>query len=451
MNGSATDLLVVGGGMAGLSAGAWAAQHGARVTLVERAGQLGGTAAMAGFIWTAGSYEALREAIPDGDPALARRLVEGIGPAVDWIASLGVTLGPEVSVLRHGRGRQVDMAAYLRTCESIIRRAPAGRVLLGATTERLLTSGEGRVTGAEVSPADGSRERVAADAVLLATGGFQNDPVLTSLLIHPNSHSILRRSNPVSAGGGLRLGLAVGAAFGKDRAGFYGHLVSHPTRAWEPSLFVALTLYHSEHGLLLNRAGRRFIDETLGDHLSAQAVLEQPRGRALLVTDERVRREHILGSYVEGIEPVDKLALVRRYGGRIAVAEDLEELAYLPEEWGYDAQAVLATVHAFNETAASRPAELDPPRAHDSAPLSEPPYYVVETQPAITFTLGGLLIDADARVLDTEGVPIAGLYAAGGDSGGVFAGRGYAGGLALGLVFGLQAARSVVHPSIATG
>ncbi len=437
--------------MAGLSAGAWAAQHGARVTLVEKAAQVGGTAALAGFVWTAGSYEALREAIPDGDPELARRLVEGIGPALDWIGSLGVTLGPEVSILRYGRGRQVDMASYLRTGEAMIRKAPGGRVLLGATPERLLTSGGGRVSGAEVALAEGGVERIAADAVLLATGGFQNDPVLTSLLIHPNSYLILRRSNPVSAGGGLRLGLAVGAAFGKDRAGFYGHLVSYPTTAWEPSLFVALTLYHSEHGVLLNRAGRRFIDETLSDHLSAQAVLEQPDGRALLVTDERVRRDHILGSYVEGIEPVDKLALVRKYGGRIAVAEDLEELAYLPEEWGYDGQAVLSTVLAFNETAAARPVDLDPPRAHDSAPLSEPPYYVVEAQPAITFTLGGLLIDAEARVLDTQGSPIPGLYAAGGDSGGVFAARGYAGGLALGLVFGLQAARSVVGATTATG
>ncbi len=451
MNQASTDLLVVGGGIAGLSAGAWAARQGARVTLVERAGQVGGTAAMAGFVWTAGSYEALRQAIPDGDPVLARRLVEGMGPALDWIASLGVTIGPEVSILRYGRGREVDMAAYLRTCESMIRRAPGGRVLLGATTKRLLASGDGRVTGAEVSLGDGSVEQVAADGVLLATGGFQNDPVLTSLLIDPHSHSILRRSNPVSAGGGLRLGLAVGAAFGRDGAGFYGHLVSYPITAWGPALFVDLTLYHSEHGLLLNRAGRRFIDETLGDHLSAQAVLEQPRGRALLVTDERVRREHILGSYVEGIEPVDKLALVRRHGGRIAVAADLDELAYLPEEWGYDARAVLSTMRAFNETAAARPAELDPPRTHDSAPLSEPPYYVVEAQPAITFTLGGLLIDADARVLDAEGAPIAGLYAAGGDSGGVFAGRGYAGGLALGLVFGLQAARSVVGANTAIG
>lgn len=63
MNESSTDLLVVGGGMAGLSAGAWAAQHGARVTLVEKAAQVGGSAAFAGFVWTAASYAALREAL----------------------------------------------------------------------------------------------------------------------------------------------------------------------------------------------------------------------------------------------------------------------------------------------------------------------------------------------------------------------------------------------------
>lgn len=342
MNESSTDLLVVGGGMARVSAGAWAAQHGARVTLVEKAAQVGGSAAFAGFVWTAASYAALREAIPDGNPELGRRLVEGIGPGLDWIASLGVAVGPEVSILRYGRGRPVDMASYLRICEAMIRKAPGGRVLLGSAPERLLTSGDGRVSGAEIAPAEGGVELIAADAVLLATGGFQNDPVLTSLLIHPRSYPILR------------------------------------------------------------------------DHLSAQAVLEQPEGRALLVTDEGVRREYILGSYVEGIEPVDKPALVRRYGGHPA--------------------------------ARPRPR----PRTRQCTPL----------RTALSRGRGaachnvysrGLLIDADARVLDTQGSPIPGLYAAGGDSGGVFAAGGYAGGLAMGLVFGLQAARSAVGASTASG
>src|SRR3954454_21681587 len=102
------DLLVLGGGMAGLSAAAWAVREGGSVVLVEK-GELGGSAARAGFVWTAPTYNALREAIPDGDPALARALFDGFDPAVDWIRSLGIEVQPAVTVLRFGRGHQISM------------------------------------------------------------------------------------------------------------------------------------------------------------------------------------------------------------------------------------------------------------------------------------------------------------------------------------------------------
>ena len=84
-----------------------------------------------------------------------------------------------------------------------------------------------------------------------------------------------------------------------------------------------------------------------------------------------------------------------------------------------------------------------PPRVKDATPLLTPPYYVIEVVPAITFSFGGLLINAGARVLDEQGAPVPGLLAAGADSGGVFY-RAYAGGLANALVFGLQAVDTAV-------
>lgn len=65
--------------MAGLSAAAWSVRQGRSVVLVEK-GELGGSARLAGFIWTAPSVEVLREAIPDGDSRLGERLIEGFGP-----------------------------------------------------------------------------------------------------------------------------------------------------------------------------------------------------------------------------------------------------------------------------------------------------------------------------------------------------------------------------------
>ena len=99
------DLLVLGGGMAGLSAAAWSVRQGRSVLLVEK-GELGGSALHAGFIWTAPSVDVLREAIPDGDPVLAERLIDDFEPAVEWVRSLGVEGQPAVTVLRFGRGHQ---------------------------------------------------------------------------------------------------------------------------------------------------------------------------------------------------------------------------------------------------------------------------------------------------------------------------------------------------------
>lgn len=201
------------------------------------------------------------------------------------------------------------------------------------------------------------------------------------------------------------------------------------------------TFYHSEHGVLLNLAGHRFVDESVGDHLNTLAVLEEPEARALFVCDQRVHDEWMLRPYVEGVEPIDAFKLAYRRGARCAVADDLEEFDYLPEEWGYPGSVIRRSLHEFNQACElGRP---DPSRARDAAPLVDPPYYVTELVPAITFTFGGLLIDPQARVLDAQDRPIPGLLAAGADTGGLWF-RAYAGGVATALVFGLEAASTAL-------
>src|SRR4029453_7582350 len=132
------------------------------------------------------TYEALREAIPDGDPALARELVEGFAPAVEWIRSLGIEVQPAVTVLRFGRGHQIQMPNFLHTCEVTIRDDPRSDLLLGADTERLIVE-DGAVRGAVVRPASGETRELRAENTLLATGGFGGDPDLRAELIHPQA------------------------------------------------------------------------------------------------------------------------------------------------------------------------------------------------------------------------------------------------------------------------
>jgi copper transport protein len=90
----------------------------------------------------------LREAIPDGDPRLAARLIEGFAPAVEWVRSLGVECQPAVTVLRFGRGHQTTLLNYLRACELLVREGPGCEIVLGDARRLLLEDGE--VRGAEV-------------------------------------------------------------------------------------------------------------------------------------------------------------------------------------------------------------------------------------------------------------------------------------------------------------
>ncbi|WP_327117943.1 FAD-binding protein [Nocardia sp. NBC_01730] len=427
-----TDVLVIGGGMAGLTAAVRSLDRGSAVMVVEKAAAVGGSARYAGYAWTAPTHAVMDEVNPEGDPALRRALVDGFPDAIAWIRALGVACADAVPILRYGIGHQIDTNQYIEECRRRI--SGAGELFTGAETLALHTR-DGAVAGARVRRSDGTECEIRCAATILATGGFQADTELIGKYIHPHANTMQLRSNPASTGDGLRLAESVGAATGKQCSGFYGHLVPTGVPFRDPADFVALSLYYSEHALLFNLENRRFTDETLGDHLSAMRLLDQPQARGLLVADERVYRDWVLGSYVEGAVAIDKFDLTQRRGGRCGLAETLTDFAYLPRGWGYDGTAIADRIRAANTSGA----EARPALTHDSTPLDQGPYYVIETCPALTFPFHGIRIDANGRVLGAAGGTIDGLYAAGSDIGGLYD-HAYAGGIAPALVFGLSAA-----------
>lgn len=424
------DILVIGGGMAGLTAAVRALQRGLRVVLVEKAAEVGGSARYAGYLWSAPSHEVMDEVNPQGDPDLRAAVVEGFPAALDFVRDLGVPCGPGVPVLRYGIGHQFDTSVFIEGCRSRI--AAAGELLLGARTERLCPDDEGRIRGADLVLADGTRRTVRAGTTVLATGGFQADPGLRGAHVHRCATGIPLRSNPHSAGDGLRLAEAVGGVVVNSGGGFYGHLV--PTGVTlTPEIFVELALYYSEHAVLFNLHGERFVDETLGDHLTTMALVDQPEARGLLVTDATGYREHVVASYVEGGPANDKFALAGRRGARAVVADSVEDFASMPPEWGYDGERIAA------ELARTLSGDPAPGRAEDARPLDEPPYYVLEATAAITFPFAGVRVDGRGRVLSGTGEVVPGLHAAGSDVGGLYRDA-YAGGLAPAVVLALAAA-----------
>ncbi len=436
------DLLVIGAGMAGLTAAARAATEGRSVCVVEVAAEVGGSARFAGYAWTAPDRTVMARHNPLGDPILRDALVDGFAVGIDWIRSVGVTVDPAQPILSFGRGHKFDTNHYVDTCKRIVLDS-GGQFLLNTATESLLTEA-GDVVGARVTGEAGAAD-ISAVNTLLATGGFQGNSDLLARYVHPDAAAMQLRSNPNSVGAGLRLAQRAGAAAGVDDAGFYGHLIPAGVAFADSGDFVDLSLYYSEHALLFNTAGHRFVDETLGDHLTTMALLDQPESRGLLIADARVHRDWMLASYVEGAVAVDKFTVADKRGGRVGVAQDLSEFEYLPDDWGYDGPAIAEQIADFNRRAGAH-AEVIPGRELDRQPLDEPPYYLIEAAPAITFPFYGVRINAQARVLDPGGAPITGLLAAGSDTGGLW-NRAYAGGLATALVFGLAAAETALEAS----
>ena len=431
------DVLVIGGGMAGLTAAAALVKAGRSVVLVEK-GVLGGTAVHAGYVWTAASAGVLRFVNPRGEPSLGQRLADDFAGAVDWVRSLGVDCKDAVDVLSYGRGHQTDLPGYLRACEQLVRKDERSEMLVGVRTDQLLLDA-GRVTGARITLANGNQRELRATWTLLATGGFQANADMRATLIHENARHMPVRSNWYSTGDGMRLAQAAGGSVWHENAGFYGHLFPGGITVGENDDFVGLAQMYSEHGVLVNLDGRRFTDETEGDHLTTMQLVEQREGRGLLIIDSRVREEWMLKPYVPGHVPRDNFDIAYRRGARCAVAESLDDLLHLPEEWGYDGKQVRDAMDQFNAACAN--GLHTPPRRRDAMPIDRPPFYVMEVVPAITFTFTGVQIDTDARVLRADGSPVPGLLAAGADVGGVYD-RAYAGGLASALVFGLAAART---------
>ena len=430
------DLLVIGGGMAGMTAAGRVASEGRSVIVVEKGDEIGGSAALSGGrLWCAPRLDVLIAETPGGDPELGEVVFRGYGDAVEWVRSLGVWISEEESVLDFGRGYQFDVVDYLQRCRALVESA-GGHVVVNASVESLLVKG-GRVEGARVSDRDG-RAELSSAWTLLATGGFQGDPRLRALHIHPQAASMLLRANPNSAGDGLRLGCEAGGTTSGAMDGFYGHLMCAPVDHYPPGQFGPLAQGHSTRGVLLNWEGERFADESLGDHVNAQRVISQPQARAVLLIDEVVRREHGAVS-LEGSE--DKLDLASAYGARLASADTWARLSESVAGWGLDRDRVLRSIDEYNRGVSG--GLLEPSRSRYARPLDRPPFYAMEVRSGITATHGGLKIDRRARVVDGNAEPVPGLLAAGADAGGVY-GNGYAGGLALASVFGLAAAGVVV-------
>src|SRR3954451_2577581 len=334
------DLVVGGAGQAGLAAGAAAAARGLSVVVCEKGERHGGSAYFsAGILWTAPDVATLTSLLPDGDPQLGRVLVEGFDPAVAAARDAGVPVSERwTEHLGFGVAYRTDIHALHDHWASAI-----DDLRLNTPVRSLLVTPDGRVEGVVAGG-----EEIRARAVLLATGGFQGDRELVKRFLGWDADRALVRANRGSVGDGFRMARAAGAAASSGLGTFYGHTVASPLSSFEPGSSPPLAQYHSKWCILVNRLGRRYHDEALGDEVANQLTLRQPGARGVLVCDERVRRERVVSAPYPHGQVIDRFEHARALGARIASAPTVPELVVRVGEWGVDAVALTDTLERYD-------------------------------------------------------------------------------------------------------
>ncbi len=443
------DVVVVGCGVAGLSAALEALGQGASVALLERSdieergGQTRWTEAQmrmkndmevaddleSHFAENAGHHldpVLVSEAVNDfenwspivkvlnfTDPELIGTLAERAGPTLQWMKGFGVRFDTQPGYfITTCTTRLSPVGGGLAIVEAL---APAAekagaRFFYRTTARRLIQDEKGTVTGIEASGLDNRRLRFTARAVVLASGGFQGNPEMLTHYIGPDA----RYLRPVARGGyynkgeGIRMALEIGAAPAGDFSEIHAEPLDPRSGATEPIVLVF------NYGILVNKHARRFINEAPStvdatyEHITRQ-ILKQPGGIAWVILDAKINDVPNWRRSVRSDQPPIQ-------------AESLQGLAI---ELGLDPDELRATVEAYNAACtggAFNPLEADglgtaagyqPSKSHWARPISQGPFLAYPVICGNCFTFGGLKTNPRSQVLNTDGEPIGGLYAAG--------------------------------------
>jgi fumarate reductase flavoprotein subunit len=452
-----SDVLVLGGGGAGLCAALSATESGARkVTLLEAAAEIGGSTAVSAGSYLAAGTQTQANAGFAGDTAqamldhlltvsgfdvetgLARALCEHAAGTLTWLESHGARLADR-GLYRAGReafprshrfaGQGAGLVAALHKAA-----INAGVEIFTSSRASALVIRDGRVRGAMVG-----HDGFPARAVVVATGGFAHDAVLVRRHLGDDvawpGASAPSPAVETARGDGLRLT----ARLGCRTVGRGGTVVR-----LNPS-FPAGDLYLPPWLLLVDQGGNRFADESAPPQTFREAVIHRG-GRCWAIFDELGRQAFggprkglVRGkSWAQAIE--EQLAT-----RRIASAPDVGRLGTL---LGIASGPLTATLARYdNACRAGADLDFEKPAEH-LRPVRTPPFYAIELRPHIVLISGfGLEIERDAAVRGPDGDPVAGLFAAGEVTGNVVGARypGQGAAITNALVFGRIAGGSAAR------
>ena len=458
------DVIVIGGGIAGLIAGNRAAQLGLRAIVLEQ-----GTAEkyLCNTRYTGGTFHICLREITLDEETLRQKILEStagfVKPdwaevmaregrrVVRWLQDEGMRFMRASASEYHkwvlappgrsrpgldweGRGGDV----MLRTLETRLG-TRNGEVVRGVRAKSLIMDG-GRCVGV-AAERDGAETAYYARAVFIADGGFQGNAELVGRYVSAHPERLKQRGAGTGRGDGMKMANAVGAALiGMDR--FYGHCLSTDAltndNLWPyPYLDSLVTA-----GIVVDANGTRFVDEGRGGVYVANAVakLADPLSSHVIFDGaiwEKAGRN--------GLIPANPH--LEKEGATMHRAQTLDALAAAAK---LPADALARTVSEYNEAVAGKRLQsgYTPPRAtsrFEACPIAQAPFFALPMCAGITYTMGGVAVNTHSQALRADGSVIEGLYALGASTGGLEGGPevGYVGGLAKGGITALVAAEHV--------
>jgi len=430
-----SDVVVVGSGFAGLAAAIEARNAGCSVVVLEKMKGYGGNSLLsAGFVAAAGTALQKKSGIPDSaqlmfndmlksglglnHPELVRTLTEQSAEMLDWtIDVVGVRYVDRIdqygghsvprSYLPHnlsGSGivkpllsKVASMGVPIRTCHFV---------------QQLCKDEDRRVCGVRVLkgyrfPAGDSGRLISIKAnkgVVLAAGGFGADTAFRSLQ-NPRFNQTVESTNKYSTtADSLKQALHIGAMPVQLSWIQLAPWTTPDEKAYGIGADFA-EIAVSPYGVLVNPAtGQRFISELADRRLQADAIINIGHP-CIGIVDEK-------GAMASGI---DYTRCVKR-----GIVKTFFNIKAIAENYRMPVDALTDTIRAFNRFIVRGKGDLlGKPMLSKARPIEHPPYYGIRLWPKVHYTMGGILINTKAQVMDLNRQPIAGFYAAGEITGGI--------------------------------
>ena len=341
------------------------------------------------------------------NPELVKTLAENSAAAIEWLASIGAEVknvgafgGASVKRIHrpvNADGKVTAVGAYI---VPILEKNLQDRNVqfLFDTTANEIIMKDGKAVGIKATGKDGHKVTINAKSVVIATGGFGANAEMVEKY-KPELKGFATTNAEGAQGQGIDMATAVGAAtVDMDQ------IQIHPTVHIEEDGNAHLITegLRGDGAILVNAEGKRFYDEVSTRDKVSAAIIAQPDKSAWLVVDQSM---------------VDKSAVIAGYikSGYTVTGATYEELA---KAMGVDEATFVSTMNTWNQAVeAKSDAEFN--RTSFANPLTAAPYYAIKITPAVHHTMGGIVINPKAEVLNEKGEVISGLFAAGEVTGGV--------------------------------